>query len=72
MLSQFAKSKIQTYNRIYSAVYMIFMKNSENTTLLHRWCNTESPIYKNTCNWERKLDIAQLDNCYIGISTKKQ
>ena len=72
MLSQYAKSKIKTYNRIYSAVYTIFMKNNENTTLLHRWCNTTSPIYKNICNWERKLDIAQLDNCYIGISGKKQ
>lgn len=33
---------------------------------LHRWCNTTSNRYKNICNWEKKLDNAQNDNCYTN------
>ena len=51
--------------------YFRFLKNNDNTTMLHRWCNNTSPIYKNTCNWEKKLENAQLDNCYSGLYNQK-
>ena len=34
---------------------------------LHRWCNKTSPIYKNICNLEKKIDNANRDNCYTNI-----
>lgn len=34
---------------------------------LHRWCNTTSPIYKDKCDWEKKIDNANRDNCYTNI-----
>lgn len=30
---------------------------------LHRWCNHTSNRYKNSCNWEKKLENAVQDNC---------
>ena len=35
---------------------------------LHRWCNNTSPRYKDTCNWEKKLEIASRDNCYTDLN----
>lgn len=70
MLSIFSKAKINVYLKFYN-IYKNLMKNNENTTLLHRWCNTTSPVYKDTCNWEKKLEIAQHDNCYINNFLKK-
>lgn len=65
MISIFSKTKINFYLKFYN-VYKNLIKSNENTTLLHRWCNTTSPVYKDTCNWEKKLEIAQLDNCYTN------
>lgn len=38
--------------------------NQDDFTKLHRWCTIVSPIYKNSCNWEKKMDMASMDNCY--------
>ena len=38
-----------------------------NLPKLHRWCNTTSPIYKDSCNLEKKIDNANRDNCYSNI-----
>ena len=65
MISSFSKTKKNFYIKFYN-IYINFMKSSENRTLLHRWCNNTSPIYKDTCNWEKKFDIAQKDNCYTN------
>ena len=35
---------------------------------LHRWCNNTSPRYRDTCNWEKKLEIASRDNCYTDLN----
>jgi hypothetical protein len=40
----------------------IFINNYDNTTNLHRWCHNHSEKYKDTCNWETKLDYANKDN----------
>ena len=66
----FSKSKINFYLKI-NDIFKNFMKNNENNTLLHRWCNNTSPIYKDKCNWEKKLELAQLDNCYTNNFLKK-
>jgi len=34
----------------------------DNTTNLHRWCHKQSEKYRNSCNWETKLDNANRDN----------
>lgn len=34
----------------------------DTTTNLHRWCHKHSEKYKDTCNWETKLDYANKDN----------
>lgn len=36
----------------------------KNLPYLHRWCNTTSIRYKDTCDWEKKLDDANSDNSY--------
>ena len=52
------------YSNIFSYyIQKIFISN-DNLTDLHRWCNTTSPRYKDTCDWEKKLDFAGRDNCY--------
>ena len=68
MINNFVK--INFYEK-FNNIYKNLMKNRDNATLLHRWCNTTSPVYKNTCNWEKKLEIAQLDNCYTNSFLKK-
>lgn len=50
--------------RISSTIDKLFKNNYDNLTDLHRWCNTTSPKYKDTCDWEKKLDNAGRDNCY--------
>ena len=52
------------YARISMTIEKLFENNYDNMTDLHRWCNTTSPKYKNTCDWEKKLDNAVRDNCY--------
>lgn len=52
------------FTRISDKIDKFFDSNYNNMTDLHRWCNTTSPKYKNTCNWEKKLDNAGRDNCY--------
>lgn len=44
-------------------IQKLFTSN-ENVTYLHRWCNTTSPIYKNTCDVEKKIEFAGKDNCF--------
>ena len=34
----------------------------DNTTNLHRWCHKQSDKYRDSCNWETKLDNANRDN----------
>ena len=70
MVPIYTKTKIKFYVKFYN-IFKNIIKSKENTTLLHRWCNTTSPVYKNTCNWERKLEIAQSDNCYTNNFLKK-
>ena len=43
-----------------------FMDVDKDLPNLHRWRNTTSNRYKNICNWEKKLDNAQNDNCYTN------
>ena len=52
------------FAKIYNTVNKLFENNNDNMTDLHRWCITTSPKYKNTCNWEKKLDNAGRDNCF--------
>ena len=42
----------------------IFNDNNNNVTKLHRWCTIVSPVYNKTCNWEKKMEFAQKDNCF--------
>ena len=35
-----------------------------NLPKLHRWCNTTSPIYKDKCDWEKKMNQANIDNSF--------
>jgi hypothetical protein len=37
-------------------------KYIENPTNLHRWCHKQSDKYRDSCNWETKLDNANIDN----------
>ena len=52
------------FAKISSNLNKLFEDKYDNMTNLHRWCNTTSPKYKNTCDWEKKLDNAGRDNCY--------
>ena len=52
------------FAKISSKLNKLFEDKYDNMTNLHRWCNTTSPKYKNTCDWEKKLDNAGRDNCY--------
>ena len=38
------------------------MCTSRPHTALHRWCVATSDVYKNSCNWEHKVDAAMRDN----------
>ena len=49
----------------------IFTDVDKDLPNLHRWCNTTSNRYKNICNWEKKLDNAQNDNCYTSYINNK-
>ena len=49
---------------IRTSIEKLMNKNNDNMTSLHRWCINTSPKYKDTCNWEKKLDNAGRDNCY--------
>ncbi len=31
---------------------------------LHRWCNNTSPVYKGKCDWEKKMNQANIDNSF--------
>ena len=56
-------------NNLHELIYNSF-KNIYNYDVnkklpnLHRWCNSTSERYKNSCNWEKKLENAMMDNCY--------
>ena len=52
------------FAKISSNLNKLFEDKYDNMTNLHRLCNTTSPKYKNTCDWEKKLDNAGRDNCY--------
>lgn len=58
--------KINNVNRELYSIYLNFNKYDVDANLpnLHRWCNGVSQRYRNTCNWEKKLDNANRDNCY--------
>ena len=56
MLNYFKNNLIKIYNKLFNL--------NNNFTKLHRWCTVVSPIYKNTCNWEKKMDLAAKDNCF--------
>jgi len=46
---------------------VINIDTDKNLPNLHRWCNTASYRYKNSCDWEKKIDNANRDNCYTNI-----
>lgn len=64
------------YNYINNVLKKSYIKNITKNFIdvdkdlpnLHRWCNTTSSRYKNICNWEKKLDNAQNDNCYTSYT----
>ena len=51
----------------FSGYIQKILKPNDNLTDLHRWCNTTSPKYKHTCDWEKKIDFAGRDNCYSSV-----
>jgi len=52
--------------KYFSNLKLIFKKfyTEQNLPKLHRWCTIVSPIYKNSCNWEKKMELAAKDNCF--------
>ena len=54
----------------FNKIIKLFQNNQDDFTKLHRWCTIISPIYKDTCNWEKKMDMAAKDNCYHNYSQK--
>ncbi len=58
--------RVNNVNRELYSIYLNFNKYDVDADLpdLHRWCNSVSQRYRNTCNWEKKLDNANRDNCY--------
>ena len=58
--------RLNNVNRELYSIYQNFNKYDVDANLpyLHRWCNSVSQRYRNTCNWEKKLDNANRDNCY--------
>lgn len=54
--------------KISMSIEKLFNNDYESMTKLHRWCNTTSPKYKNSCDWIKKLDNAGRDNCYSNYS----
>jgi len=55
-------------NNKYFIKFIDYFNNYNSLPKLHRWCNTTSPIYKDLCNWEKKIDNANRDNCYTNIN----
>jgi hypothetical protein len=55
-------------NNKYFIKFIDYFYNYNSLPKLHRWCNTTSPIYKDSCNWEKKIDNANRDNCYTNIN----
>lgn len=55
-------------NNKYFIKFIDYFNNYNSLPKLHRWCNTTSPIYKDSCNWEKKIDNANRDNCYTNIN----
>lgn len=49
--------------RISTTIEKLFENDYDKMTDLHRWCNKTSPKYKDSCDWEKKLDNAGRDNC---------
>ena len=66
-IDTFPNNNNKLFNRISMTIEKLFENNNDNMTDLHRWCITTSPKYKNTCNWEKKLDNASRDNCYTNV-----
>ena len=63
-------------NKLYKKINLSIQKliefdSNSHLPKLHRWCNTTSNRYKNICNWEKKLDNAQNDNCYTSFINNK-
>ena len=55
-------------NNKYFIKFINYFDTYNSLPKLHRWCNTTSPIYKDSCNWEKKIDNANRDNCYTNIN----
>ena len=68
----------KTFTDVSTNSLMIMVKKTINNIInrdidghlpkLHRWCNNTSPRYKDTCDWEKKLEIASRDNCYTDYN----
>jgi len=66
IIKQYFKTTFTNTNK-YFINFINYLNNIDNVTKLHRWCNNTSPIYKYTCDWEKKNDNANRDNCYTNI-----
>lgn len=55
---------LTTNNPFFKNLLQSFFNNNNNITKLHRWCTIVSPVYNKTCNWEKKMEFAQKDNCF--------
>ena len=38
------------------------LQESAMHTMLGRWCHVTAPLYRSTCIWEKKVDMANMDN----------
>lgn len=63
-------TSLTKYNSLFKNIIKLFSNNQDDFTKLHRWCTIVSPIYKDSCNWEKKMDMASKDNCYQNHNQK--
>tara|TARA_Y100000816_G_scaffold148324_1_gene105301 strand:+ start:565 stop:840 length:276 start_codon:yes stop_codon:yes gene_type:complete len=52
------------FMKVSDSLNKLLKNDNDSMTKLHRWCNTTSPKYKDNCDWEKKLENANRDNCY--------
>jgi len=55
---------LTTSNSFFKTFLQSIFNDNNNVTKLHRWCTIVSPVYNKTCNWEKKMEFAQKDNCF--------
>jgi hypothetical protein len=48
-----------------------FLREASMHTRLGRWCHVTAPLYRNTCDWERKVDLANSDNGNSGSTVER-